>query len=120
MEQSTLKNEEIKPESRATKFKESSISTRITFLLGIITLVLTAVYICTGGFLPNDFGKIPLYIIGSFFIALALAGVVFGIFSIQKDKNIYGIIGTSVSAIVLGFHIFLLIVIITAGFPPPS
>ncbi|MHA1155927.1 MAG: hypothetical protein ACTSQK_07435, partial [Candidatus Heimdallarchaeota archaeon] len=66
------------------KFRESHIFVRITFLIGIIVLMLTVVQIFAGatllyylGYRLSDGSKLPLYLICSVVLVLALIGTIF-------------------------------------------
>ena len=83
---------------------------RASFIIGIITLLLVVVYIVTAGFLLH-YGPIPLYLITSLILALAVAGAILGGISFREGKNVYGILGFIFNLIVIGSQIVALYVL---------
>ncbi len=101
------KKEEIPPKSK--KFQTSSVFVRTSFIIGIITVALSIAYMGTSGFLLH-FGALPLNIICSFTLALALSGVILGSISLRTNRNIYAIIGIVINIVIIGVQILFLVV----------
>jgi len=101
--------EQAKPKRITTNFRGSSLFVRSSFIIGIITLFLTAAYTVTSGFLLH-FGALPANIICSFTIALALSGIILGSISLRTSRNIYAIIGIVVNIVIIGLLILAIIV----------
>lgn len=77
--------------------------------MGIITIFLTIAYTVTSGFLLH-FGALPLNIICSFTLVLALTGVILGSISFRFSRNIYAIIGIVVNLVIIGVQILAIII----------
>ncbi|HUT80200.1 MAG TPA: hypothetical protein VMZ29_03280 [Candidatus Bathyarchaeia archaeon] len=101
------KKEEIRSDSK--HFQSSSVFVRTSFILGIITVFLTLVYIVTSGFLLH-FGALPVNLICSVILALAVVGIILGAMSFRFSKNVYAIIGVIMNIVVLCVQILALIV----------
>lgn len=102
----TTLNERKKEEipRKSNRFRTSSVFVRASFIIGIITLFLTAAFTVTSGFLLH-FGALPANIICSFTIALALSGVILGSVSFRTSRNIYAIIGIVINIVIIGLLI---------------
>ncbi len=75
--ETTTNNEEVKTKRKSGKFHENSVFIRISFIIGIATIILLGIYICTGGFLLQ-YGKLPLYLVSIFLLVLTFVGIIFG------------------------------------------
>ncbi len=122
MEKTDIEHQKEIDNRKFGKFRESHIFVRISFIIGIIVLILTAVQIFAGatllyyfGYRLSDGSKLPLYLICSVILVFALIGTIFGGFTLRGEKNVYGILGFIFNVVILLSQIFLLVVIITAG-----
>lgn len=105
-----LTTEQEKTKRKLEKFQKSPAFVRASFIIGIITLVVSVIYVVTAGFLLHC-GPIPLYLMSSLTLALAVAGTILGGISFREEKNVYGILGFIFNLIVIGFQIVALYVL---------
>ena len=109
----------IEPEAedlRKKRFANSAKYIKASFILGIVVLLLSVVYVFEASYLypivkrlPDYLKKIPTYVNGAFILAGAVAGTILGGLSFRKERNIYGILGFILNLIVIGFVIYMFI-----------
>ena len=83
-------------EKKIIKFREYHQSTRISFIIGIISAALIIFFgftIDTVIWGTGLFRYILLYILLSLSLAAALSGAIFGGISFRKEKNVFNVIG---------------------------
>ena len=94
---------EIEPEAedlRKKRFANSAKYIKASFILGIVVLLLSVLYIFEAYYLwpivkriPDHLKKLPTYVNGAFILTPAIVGAILGGLSFRKERNIYGIIG---------------------------
>ncbi len=117
--QCNMEKNDFKPEAenpRKRRFIDSAKYIKASFILGIVVLLLSVVYVFAWDYLspiidklPYQLKKLPVYLNGCFILAVAIVGTILGGLSFRKEKNIYGILGFILNFIVVGFIIFALI-----------
>ncbi len=110
---------EIEPkveDLRKKRFANSAKYIKATFILGIVVLLLSVLYVFEAYYLwpivkriPDHLKKIPTYVNGAFILAGAVVGTILGGVSFRKERNIYGILGFILNLVVIGFVIFMFI-----------
>ena len=90
--------EEIEYDSK--RFHSSPVYAKIAFILCIVTVFLTLIYIFTSGFLLH-FGALAVNLICSVILALTLVGIILGAMSFRFGKNVYAIIGLILNIVIL-------------------
>jgi len=101
---------------RKKRFANSAKYIKASFILGIVVLLLSVVYVFAWDYLspiidklPYHLKKLPVYLNGCFILAVAIIGTILGGLSFRKERIIYGILGFILNFIVVGFIIFVLI-----------
>ncbi len=101
---------------RKKRFANSAKYIKASFILGIVVLLLSVVYIFEASYLypivkrlPDHLKKLPTYVNGAFLLVPAVVGTILGGLSFRKERNIYGILGFIFNLVVIGFAIIMFV-----------
>ena len=108
MENSNIKQEE-KANNKSSIFKNSSILVRISFIVGVVSLLITAIlFILMFSIQPYYW---ILYIIYSILIATGIGGITLSSIAFRNGKNVYNILGFIFNLIIVILFIIAIVVL---------
>jgi len=109
-----MENMEIKNQNeniKQYKFQKSHTFTKITFIVSIISIAFFGIYMGVANYLK----LLGLILINSAFLLFALCGSTIGGFAVNKERNVFSILGLILNLIVTALHIIAITLIATSG-----